>query len=130
MDIENELQNAYREWRRLAEAEGEAIRAGAWGFVHDCQEALARLQSRLSPLAETARLHWDQVGPDGAPRRAALRGAVVQLIDLQRHNQASLLLRRRILSERREGLEQARRNLRQLQKSYARPIPPKWSSFS
>jgi hypothetical protein len=130
VNIENELQNAYRDWRRLAEAEGEAIRAGAWGFVHDCQEAIRRLQSRLSPLAETARLHWDQVGSDGALRRAALRDAVDQLIDLERQNQARLQLRRRILSERREGLEQASRNLRQLQKSYARPLPSKWSSLS
>jgi hypothetical protein len=130
VNIENELQNAYREWRRLAEAEGEAIRAGAWGFVRDCQEALRRLQSRLNPLVETARLRWDQLGPDGAPGREALRGVVAQLIDLERRNQARLQLHRRMLSDRRERLDQASRNLRQVQKSYARALPPKWSSLS
>jgi hypothetical protein len=47
MSADRDLQNSYREWRRLAEAEGEAIRAGNWMLVFDCQNVLRQLQPRI-----------------------------------------------------------------------------------
>jgi ElaB/YqjD/DUF883 family membrane-anchored ribosome-binding protein len=130
MDTESELGATFREWRRLAEAKGQAIRARNWAFVRDCQNALQCLRSRIDSVAEDARRHWILLGPDGASRRQALRAAVRELIDIERRNQQSLERHRDRLAAEGERLKQAGQNLRQLRKTYARALPSNWCSYS
>jgi hypothetical protein len=119
------LEEAYSEWRRLAEAEGKAIRIGDWRFVADCQQALGRLRPIIDRLTEQTRQGL------GEPRRAQFpRATVLELIELQRRNLASLQQRRQRLSAQMEELSRTGRNLRGIQRSYSPPPPPAWNSYS
>jgi hypothetical protein len=117
---EDQLANAYAEWRRLAEAEGTAIRAGNWSLVAECQAAIRVLQSTIDGL--TAQSHLTQ--------RQSSRGTVLELIELQRQNVLSLQKRRERLSAHIEQVTRAGRNLRGIQRSYTVPTPAGWSSYS
>lgn len=112
------------EWRRLAEAEGQAIRSGNWPFVADCQAALARLRARIDELTINAR------STDSCPARVPHRSTVLELIELQRRNLAALQQRREKLSSHIESLARSGRNLRGIQRSYAPAGPGAWSSYS
>ena len=64
MNATDDLTAAYQEWRRLAEAEGEAIRVCDWGLVSACQKALQLLQGRITRLSPLE----GQMGQTGSPR--------------------------------------------------------------
>lgn len=130
MDPEHQLQHACRQWRRLAEAEGHAIRNGDWSLVLDCQNALRQLQTRIDSLADDARQHWARLGPTGDARRRALHTLALELIETERRNLESLNLRRRSLLAQRDRLDQASRNLRHIQRSYAAALPSASSLLS
>ncbi len=120
-----DLDEAYGEWRRLSEAEGKAIRAGDWRFVGECQQALRRLQPVIDHLTEQAR---KAVSPTNCP--VPPRATILELIELQRRNLASLLQRRQRLSAKVEELSRSNRNLRGIQRSYCPVPPPAWNSYS
>jgi hypothetical protein len=130
MSAGDDLDHAYSEWRRLAEAEGKAIRAGDWGFVADCQKALRNLQSVIDRLSNSNREESPLKESSISVRRLPSRASVLELIELQRQNLATLQQRRERLSAHVEQLSRTVRNLRGLQRSYASPPPAAWNSFS
>jgi hypothetical protein len=111
------------EWRRLAEAQGEGIRAGNWSFVAECEKTIARLQSSSHHLRQRA-------NPAGVPSKPSHRSTVLDLIALQQRNLATLQQRREILSNQIENLTRTSRNLRGIQRSYSPPGSTGWSSYS
>src|SRR5258708_2728306 len=121
MTAEAELDYSYSEWRRLAEAEGKAIREGNWGFVVECQQALSQLRLIIDRLTDQVRQKLRNQGSDTPAPKASRRAVVLQLIELQRRNLASLHQRRERLSIHVEQLSRAGRNLREVQRSYAPP---------
>jgi hypothetical protein len=125
MSADGTLEDAYSEWRRLAEAEGKAIRIGDWRFVSECQQALTRLTPVIDRLTAQTRRSLSHPG-----RAAFPRATVLELIELQRRNLASLLQRRQRLSAQMEESSRAGRNLRDIQRSYSPPPPPAWNSYS
>jgi hypothetical protein len=130
MNAEFDLHQAYAEWQRLALAEGQAIRAGNWPFVADCQQALGKLTSRIDSLTQKVRME-SSAPPTGSIRRKfSPHATVLDLIELQRRNLASLEQRRQKLSDHIERLTRTCRNLRGIQRSYASPTPAAWSSYS
>ncbi len=130
MTAEAELHNTYAEWRRLAEAEGEAIRAGNWGFVTDCQRALTRLQPTIDSLTERVRKGPAPPISNGSAHAGSFRSTVLELIELERRNLAWLEHRRHNLSTHVEQFSRSSRNLRGIQRSYAPPVPAAWTSYS
>ena len=120
------LTSALAEWRRLAEAEGNAIRAGNWGFVAECQKAL----SQLRPVIDQHTDRRTGGSSDAGKHRSTAKATVLELIELQRKNLLSLEQRRQRLSEHIENLARAGKNLRALKRSYSLPIPAAWSSYS
>ena len=130
MNAERDLTAACQEWRRLAEAEGEAIAAGDWSMVSACQKALQLLQERTSQLFPAVRKEWSKSGRDGATKENKLNAVLRELIRLEQRNQTLLGA---MLSAAREKLDQLHRaglNLKQIQRSYGPPQPTAWSSFS
>lgn len=118
MNAAADLSEAYKEWRRLALAEGAAIRSRDWNVVSDCQEALQRLQARIIEL---------RAGTNPAPV-IDLR-AVAELVEIGKKNLAWIAkVRESVRQEAAEG-EQSSRNLRRL-RSYAPARPPGWTSVS
>jgi len=126
LDMENSgaLHLVLAEWRRLVEAEGQAIRSGNWPFVTQCQAALATLRATIDELTISAR------SKDSCPVKAPHRSTVLELIELQRRNLATLQQRRDKLSSHIESLARTGRNLRGIQRSYAPAGPAAWSSYS
>jgi hypothetical protein len=125
-DSEADLPSAYAEWRRLAQAEGNAIRSGNWSFVAECQDALRRLQTTIDRL--TVESHPAQL--ENRSSKQVSRGTILELIELQHRNLISLQQRRERLSAEIENVSRAGKNLRDIQRSYSAPAPPAWSSYS
>lgn len=117
MNPEHALRDSYREWQRLAEIEGDAIRSRNWSLVADCQNALRELQPKI--LRQT----------EAAPRNAC-RDLVAELLELEQRNQELLEQCRQAASTQRTQLEHTRANLRRIQRSYAPAPRAAWVSFS
>jgi len=130
MNAGRELQNSYREWRRLAEAEGEAIRAGNWMLVFDCQNALKQIQPRIIRQSEAARREWATLGLDSNTMEDSLDVVIHSLIELERRNHSLIEARRQIAEEQLAQLEQASLTLRRIQRSYNPSSSAGWNSFS
>jgi hypothetical protein len=130
MPLADELQQAYREWRRLAEAEGKAIRAGDWGLVADCQRALNQLQPVITQLNQRLPEEGQSPASQCAAARHNSRATVLELIALQTQNLAALQQRRERLSAHVQRLLLTGRNLRRIQRSYATAAPAAWNSYS
>jgi hypothetical protein len=130
MNASDDLEHAYSEWRRLAEAEGKAIRAGDWAFVADCQKALRQLQPVIDRLSNHNQKMASRPDSDILARRVTSRATVLELIELQRQNLAALQQRRLRLSAHVEQLSLTSRNLRGIQRSYTSPRPAAWDSYS
>jgi hypothetical protein len=130
MNAEPALREAYREWRRLAVAEGDAIRARNWGLVSDCQQALRQLQTRITELNNSTRNEFHPAMPPSLERKQPLGTIVMQLIEIGRRNQARLKEVRETARREAAAREQTARNLRRLQRSYGAPRPPAWTTVS
>ncbi len=130
MNADTQLQDAYQEWRRVAEAEGEAIRTSNWSLVHDCQTALQRLQPRIIRCTEEAQQEWTRLGVDRSTKEKDLRSVVTGLIELEWRNNAMLNVLYQTAKSEMNELEQAGKNLRRVQRSYAPARPAVWTSFS
>ena len=130
MSADHELAEAYQEWRRLAEAEGEAIRACDWGLVSACQKALQHLQTQITWLSPAASDERAKLGHDGIVREKTLNATVQELIQQERSNQTLLDAVQAVARTKLEELNRAGRNLKQIQRSYGLNRPAAWSSFS
>lgn len=130
MNADYDLKHSYREWRRLAEAEGEAIRARNWMLVFDCQDALRQLQPRIIRQTEAVRQEWAKLGLDAGAREFELDAIIHSLIELESRNNSLISARRRVAQEELAKLEQAGLTLRRIQRSYAPATAAAWNSFS
>ena len=110
---EQQLQAICTEWKRLAEAEGDAIRSGNWAFLSDCQAAISRLPARLDPLLVHARTVWDR------ENQQALNEVLRHLKEAQSRNVALLTERRSRLHLQKQTLESRRRTLQVLRKYHS-----------
>lgn len=130
MSAEQDLLAAYREWRRLAEAEKEAICARNWGLLAAFQAALKNICGRISGLAQAARIEWAAAGCDRAAKERQVAAVLRELTVLEHRNQALINAMREAAQARLQQLNQAGHNLQRLKQSYAFAPPPAWSSFS
>jgi hypothetical protein len=130
MTSEHEFLGDCQEWRRLAKAEGEAIRTRNWILVTDCQKALTQLQTQMSHHIQGAREEWKQSGPGGAEKERVVRALVMELIEIESRNKTLLSSLQDDTRSRINQLDQASRNLRRVQSSYAHTRPEAWTSLS
>jgi hypothetical protein len=124
------LLDAYREWRRLAELEGEAIRARDWSLVADYQNQLSALQARIARLTRQAREELQRAGFERAGKENHLRGIISGLIELESQNNASLAAAKEAARKQLDQLDSARQNLKRVQRSYSPRRAAMWNSFS
>jgi hypothetical protein len=129
MNTDRDLQQSYQEWRRLAEAEGEAIRAGNWMLVFDCQNALRQLQPRIVRQTEAARREWTALGLDPETMEFEMDTMIHTLIELEGRNNPLINARRWLAQEELAKLEQASLTLRRIQRCYVPAIPPRGTFF-
>jgi lipopolysaccharide biosynthesis regulator YciM len=130
VSADQKLKAAFDEWRRLATAEGAAIRGSNWPVVADCQNALQQLQSSISHFMEEARQDGAGLEADRQAQENHFQAAIAELIEIERQNNALLADVRQFAQARFSQLEQAGHTLRQVQRSYSPASPPAWTSFS
>lgn len=124
------LLEAYQDWRRLAELEGEAIRTHDWTMMTDCQNHLSALQPRIIRLTALAREEWQHAGADRTDKENNLRRIVSSLVEVELQNSSSLTTAKEFARKQVDGLESARQNLKRVQRSYSPMSPAVWNSFS
>ena len=130
MSHEHALFEAYQDWHRLAELEGEGIRTSDWPLVTDCQNRLAALQTRLIRLTTNAREEWRRNGADLTQKEETLRQTVSSLMQLEMENSARLSAAKEIARTQLNQLHAVRQNLKRVQRSYSTVVSGRWSSFS
>lgn len=130
MTADSQLEQAYREWRRLAEAESKAIRAGNWALATDCQTALRQLQSRITLHTQKAQNDIDVPAPERTARAWRFRAVIEDLIRIESENAALMKSARQLAEGQISRLRRAGRTLRRVQQSYARADRAAWTSFS
>jgi hypothetical protein len=127
---EIQLFEAYQDWRRLGELEGEGIRTRDWTLVTDCQKKLAVLQSRIIRLTNHVRDDWHRTGVDLAQKEKSLSETVSSLIELEMRNSASLNAAKETTRAQMDELDVARQNLKRVHRTYSQSGPGVWNSFS
>jgi len=118
MNAESELLRAYREWRRLAQAETKAIQTRNWSLLSDCHLAIKDYQSIVSGLTRAARAEWQRAGCDLPGKQKNLQVLVSDLMEVTRQNQALLLATVARARKQIDGLGEAGRNLKRLRRAY------------
>lgn len=124
------LHEACESWRRLAEAEGRAIRAADWKALERCQEQLLELQPRFAAAALAARAEWTRLGLAAHPEADRFGALLGELIALEQSNASLLAEHRRQAVTQLDELDAGIRRLRRVQHSYAPARAAVWSSFS
>jgi hypothetical protein len=127
---EDQLFEAYQDWRRLAELEGEGIRARDWILVTDCQKKLGALQTRIIRLTNQARDEWRQQGADLTSKENGLRQTISSLVQLEMQNSSSLSTAQEGAREQMDELDVARQNLKRVHRTYSQTDSGGWNSFS
>jgi hypothetical protein len=130
MNAEKALFEAYQEWRRLAKAESKAINLEDWNLLAECQNLLQNIQPVITRLTHEAQDEWEKSGLNFEVKKTKHREVVAGLIEIARKNQLLLRTARELAVAKGRQLEEAGRNLKRLQNSYAPAQPAGWMSFS
>ncbi len=130
MTADATLHEAYKDWQKLAEQEGEAIRERDWLRVSDFQNRLKALQPRIIRLTALAREEWQKLGLDRTAKEAELRKMISGLIEIERNNSSALATAKEGAREKLDQLDSARQNLKRVQRSYSPAYLAVWNSFS
>lgn len=129
MSAERALFDAYSEWHRLAKAGNKAIHKRDWDFLLECQTVTRKIRPSIARLTREARDEWKQK-TDAVVKERRLNAAILELMKQLESNKNLLRTARSMALCKRDMLEQAGRNLKRLQNSYAGARPPAWTSFS
>ncbi len=130
MTAKQTLVELYQEWRRLTEAEGEAIRQASWTQVDYYQTAKRKLQPQIVTVTEQFQDELPPAGPERAEGEQFFRKQLGELIQLEVQNGSSISSHRAQLEAERAKTDQSRRNLRQLREYYAPNRCANWQSYS
>jgi len=117
----DELAGLFEQWRSLTEDEGRAIEGGAWTQVEQYQTAKTLLQPRITELSARIEI---------VVHETRFRAVVEELMELERRNLAILQRQRESAEQRRQELDRASRNLRQIHKTYVPSTRAHWQSYS
>ncbi len=134
MSAREEIARLLDQWAELSQAEGCAIQLAEWQKLKKIQADKAALQRLLTE----ARQKFDRepeanlsATPSLKPAEHPFHQALAQLISLQNRNADLMAAQVKRARAEQEALEQAQRNLRRLQNSYASPTArAAWVSYS
>jgi len=116
MSARNELAGILAQWRQLTSAEGQAIQRANWKSVREIQTHKSDLKHSL---AEAVRKCADEDAAGGARLTAfPFRAELGQIISMLNRNGELLAAQMRRARAEQAALDQAKRNLQRIQKSY------------
>jgi len=129
MSARNELAGILRQWLKLTEEEGAAIQSAGWPAIKRIQARKAALREPLAVAMQKCARADATAGP--AHSLKPFRAEAARIISLLTRNGEALGAQLRQARARQELLDQAKRNLRRIQRSYLPPQPPTaWHSYS
>jgi uncharacterized protein involved in exopolysaccharide biosynthesis len=124
MSARTELAGILQQWLELTRAEGSAIQAALW-------PALRRIQARKGALRKSLTAAARACVAEDASALRPFRAEVGRINSLLTRNAAVLAAQMARARARQESLDQAKQNLRRIQRSYARSqTPAAWHSYS
>ncbi|HUI06980.1 MAG TPA: hypothetical protein VL486_08220 [Verrucomicrobiae bacterium] len=124
------LRAYYEQWRSLTEAEGEAIRGGAWQQVAQLQETKRQLQQLILGATRELRAECARCGMDAAVVEQQLRSLIEQLVQLESRNGQCLAEHLHQCHGQLQQLDLAARNLSHIRRAYSPAREARWESFS
>jgi hypothetical protein len=125
-----ELARLLAEWRRLTELEWQAILQDRWPELTRHQQDKAGLRPQIARLLEQVRAVRPARQTTVEPVADPLRGAVSELIALQKRNSEALHAKCRSKRAELEGLSQTLRNLQGVRRAYGGLEAHVWQSYS
>jgi predicted ATPase len=117
MSARQEIAGLLEQWLELTQAEAAAIRSETWPSLKEIQAAKTSLQKRLSE----AREKWASESPGEAFACACKHpffAEIARLLSLETRNAELLAARLRRACAKRESMNEAARNLRNVRQSY------------
>jgi uncharacterized protein involved in exopolysaccharide biosynthesis len=130
MSARQELAGILQQWLQLTREEGAAIQTALWPAVSRIQARKAILRKSFTDAVQKCAAEDAAAGP-GKPASKPFRAEVGRIISLLARNGAALAAQLNRARTRRETLDQTKRNMRRIQRSYARSHPSTaWHSYS
>jgi hypothetical protein len=124
MNARNELAGILEQWLQLTGKESAAIQSAAW-------PALKRIQARKTALRQSFAAAAQKCAREDASAAQALTPQAARIVSLLTRNGEALAAQLRKVRARQEVLNQAKRNLSRIKRSYLRPQhSTAWHSYS
>lgn len=117
MSAREEMAKILEQWLQLTRAEGGAIESAAWPCLKEIQAAKSSLQNQLSRAKEK----WEAENPGAmfsGPDKHPFRAELGRLLSLETRNEELLAAQLRRAHAAKESLNEAVRNLRNVQQTY------------
>jgi DNA mismatch repair ATPase MutS len=131
MSARNDLLNLYREWSKLTEAEGLAIRSASWPEVQHYQDAKYQLQAQIVSATELVHAELALDPRQSQEVNREFRSLLAELIQLEQRNSQWLAEQRQNAEAEMAVVNQSSRNLRQVHKAYNKACgAAAWNSYS
>jgi len=130
MSARDEIAEILEQWLQLTRAEGAAIQSASWPAVDRIQARKAILQKSLAEAARKSTSE-EAAGRPTTPALAPFRAKAAQINSLLTRNAEALAAQVRRARARQKLLDETKRNLSRIQRSYLRPhLPTAWHSYS
>jgi hypothetical protein len=126
MGARHDIGSLLEQWRRLTEAEGEAIQATAWATLKEIHTVKVELQKDLTAAIQK----WTKAHPDVASSKNPFQAEVSRLISLEARNGEYLAAQYQKAAQNRKMSERALSTLRKVKQSYVRKTETGWDSYS
>ena len=129
MSAQQEITRILEQWHQLTQAEASAIQSAAWASLKGIQAAKTDLQNQLSRAEEK----WEVENPGNAfstPGKHPFRAELGRLVSMATRNGELLVAQLRRAEAKRESLNEAFRNLRNVQRSYNLRPQGAWNCYS
>ena len=130
MKTQPALHDLYAEWRRLTEAESEAITGGEWDLLAVHQQRKQSLKVEIVEATEVWQCDWPLKESRRTEYERRFRPVVDELIQLESRNHELLCQRRHSAELERAELSRTRGQLRGVQRAYAGQTSAWWQSYS
>jgi hypothetical protein len=129
MSAQQEIANLLEQWLQLTQAETCAIQAESWPSLKEIQTSKSRLQGRLTQAKE----QWEAENPGKVltgPGNHPFYTDIGRLLSMETRNGELLAIKLRRAHVQRESLNEAARNLRNVQQTYASKSEGAWNRYS
>jgi len=124
------LRAQYDQWRELTEAEGRAIATGDWHQVSELQRTKRQLRSQITDTTRELRQENDRLGLPAVNVGAEFHPVIRMLLDLEKANAQVLAARKTEALQKKNRLDRALQNIRQVHRAYIHEDGSLWETYS